>query len=44
VPDSRRFLDTPTVGKPAPMFVKGDSSVWTYFTDRCFNGDPFTTL
>jgi hypothetical protein len=38
------FSYTTTAGKLAPMFVNEDSSVWAYFTERCFNGDPFTSL
>jgi hypothetical protein len=38
------FSYTTTAGKLAPMFVNENSSVRTYFTERCFNGDPFATL
>jgi len=38
------FSYTTTAGKLAPMFVNENASVWTYFTERCYNGDPFTTL
>lgn len=38
------FSYTTTAGKLAPMFVNEDSAVWTYFAERCFNGDPFATL
>jgi hypothetical protein len=38
------FSYTTTAGKLAPMFVNEDSSVWTYFAERCYNGDPFATL
>ena len=35
---------TTTAGKLAPMFVNEASSVWAFFGETCFNGDPFTTL
>ncbi len=35
---------TTTAGTLAPMFVNEDSSVWTFFGEICFNGDPFRTL
>lgn len=38
------FSYTTTAGRLAPMFVNDNSFVWTFFTERCFNGDPFTTL
>lgn len=38
------FSYTTTVGKLAPMFVTDDSSVFTFFAEVCFNGDPFETL
>jgi hypothetical protein len=38
------FSYTTTAGKLAPMFVNDDSSVWAFFAEVCFNGDPFTTL
>jgi len=38
------FSYTTTAGRLAPMFVNDDSAVWTYFAERCFNGDPFATL
>ena len=38
------FSYTTTAGKLAPMFVNDDSSVWAFFGETCFNGDPFTTI
>lgn len=38
------FSYTTTAGTLAPMFVTDNSSVWTFFGEVCFNGDPFTTL
>ncbi len=38
------FSYTTTAGKLAPMFVNADSSVWAFFSEICFNGDPFVTL
>lgn len=35
------FSYTTTAGKLAPMFVNADSSVWTFFSEVCYNGDPF---
>jgi hypothetical protein len=35
------FSYTTTAGKLAPMFVNTDSSVWTFFSEVCYNGDPF---
>ena len=35
------FSYTTTAGKLAPMFVNDDSSVWAFFAEVCFNGDPF---
>lgn len=35
------FSYTTTAGKMAPMFVNDDSSVFAYFGEVCFNGDPF---
>jgi len=32
---------TTTAGKLAPMFVNTDSSVWAFFSEVCYNGDPF---
>ena len=38
------FSYTTTAGKLAPMFVNEDSSVFAYFSEVCYNGDPFATL
>lgn len=38
------FSYTTTAGKLAPMFVNEESGMWTYFAERCYNGDPFATL
>lgn len=38
------FSYTTTAGKLAPMFVNEDASVFAYFGEVCYNGDPFATL
>ncbi len=38
------FSYTTTSGKLAPMFVSDNSSVFAFFAEVCFNGDPFETL
>lgn len=38
------FSYTTTAGQLAPMFITDHSSIWTFFGEVCFNGDPFTTL
>lgn len=38
------FSYTTTAGKLAPMFVTEDASTVSFFTEVCFNGDPFETL
>lgn len=38
------FSYTTTAGKLAPMFVTKNSSIFTFFNEVCFNGDPFVTL
>lgn len=38
------FSYTTTAGKLAPMFVTDNSSVFTFFNEVCYNGDPFSTL
>ena len=38
------FSYTTTAGKLAPMFITNDSSVFTFFNEVCFNGEPFSTL
>ncbi len=35
------FSYTTTAGKFAPMFVNHESSVWAFFGEVCYNGDPF---
>lgn len=35
------FSYTTTAGKLAPMYVNSDSSVWAFFGEVCYNGDPF---
>jgi hypothetical protein len=35
------FSYTTTAGKLAPMFVTHDASIFTFFSEVCFNGDPF---
>ncbi|MDB6131963.1 MAG: hypothetical protein JWM59_206 [Verrucomicrobiales bacterium] len=37
------FSYTTTEGKLAPMFVNDESSMWAFFGEICYNGDPFTT-
>lgn len=37
------FSYTTGDGKLAPMFVNDDSSVWSFFSEVCYNGDPFAT-
>lgn len=38
------FSYTTTAGKLAPMFVNHESSVWAFFGEVCYTGDPFTRL
>ncbi len=38
------FSYTTTAGKLAPMFVTDNSSVFTFFNEVCYSGDPFMTL
>ena len=38
------FSYTTTAGTLAPMFVTEEASVYAYFHEVCFNGDPFATL
>lgn len=38
------FSYTTTAGKRAPMFVNEEASVFAFFTEVCFNQDPFETL
>lgn len=35
------FSYTTTAGKLAPMFVNENSSVFAFFSEVCYNGDPF---
>ena len=35
---------TTTAGKLAPMFVNDESSMWAFFGEVCYNGDPFATI
>ena len=38
------FSYTTTAGKLAPMFVNDNASVFAFFGEVCYNGDPFMTL
>jgi hypothetical protein len=38
------FSYTTTAGQLAPMFVTRNSSVYTFFNEVCYNGDPFTRI
>lgn len=38
------FSYTTTAGKLAPMFVNDNSSVFAFFGEVCYTGDPFQTL
>ena len=38
------FSYTTTAGKLAPMFENDNSSIFAFFAEVCFNGDPFETL
>ena len=38
------FSYTTTAGKLAPMFVTEDASVFAFFNEVCFSGDPFKTF
>jgi hypothetical protein len=38
------FSYTTTAGKLAPMFVNRDSSVFAFFAEVCYNGDPYATV
>lgn len=38
------FSYTTTAGKLAPMFVNDDSSVWAFFGEVCYNGDPYAVM
>lgn len=38
------FSYTTTAGKLAPMFVTENASIFAFFSEICFNGDPFAVL
>lgn len=38
------FSYTTTAGKLAPMFVTNEASVFAFFGEVCFNGDPFAAV
>ena len=38
------FSYTTTAGKLAPMFITADASVFAFFSEVCYNGDPFALL
>ncbi len=38
------FSYTTTSGQLGPMFVTHDAEVFTFFSEVCFNGNPFSTL
>ncbi|MHB8863662.1 MAG: glycosyl hydrolase family 28-related protein [Pirellulaceae bacterium] len=38
------FSYTTTAGKLAPMFVNDNASVFAFFSEVCYNDDPFATL
>lgn len=38
------FSYTTTAGKLAPMFLNDNASVFTFFSEVCYSGDPFETL
>ena len=38
------FSYTTTAGSLAPMFVTDNSSIFTFFSEVCYNGDPFATV
>ena len=38
------FSYTTTAGQLAPMFETQDSEVFAFFSEVCFNGNPFSTL
>ncbi|MFO0939689.1 MAG: glycosyl hydrolase family 28-related protein [Pirellulales bacterium] len=38
------FSYTTTAGGLAPMFVIDNASLFTFFSEVCYNGDPFVTL
>lgn len=38
------FSYTTTAGALAPMFINDNSSVWAFFGEVCYNGDPYKVL
>ena len=38
------FSYTTTAGRLAPMFVNHESSVWAFFGEVCYTGDPFARI
>lgn len=38
------FSYTTTAGKLAPMFVNDNSSIFAFFAEVCYNGEPFESL
>lgn len=38
------FSYTTTAGQLAPMFLTSNASVYTFFNEVCYNGDPFTRI
>lgn len=38
------FSYTTTAGKLAPMFVTDEASVFAFFAEVCYSGDPFATI
>lgn len=38
------FSYTTTAGKLAPMFVSENASLFAFFAEVCYSGDPFQTL
>ena len=38
------FSYTTTAGRLVPMFENEDSTVWTCFSERCYNGDPLAVI
>jgi len=38
------FSYTTTAGKLAPMFINDNATIFAYFGEVCYNGEPFATL
>jgi hypothetical protein len=38
------FSYTTTAGSLAPMFVNDNASVWAFFGEVCYNGNPYAVL